>query len=123
MPFPDLIAAGFTNAEDSKKFDMEPIDPSMQYQAEGGVNISRKRFTRDPGFKITTGFTNLSDSDNTILQNYYVGLSGGSVSFNYIHPTTGVTYNVRFSKPFKSKYAGMGGTFKWDVDNITLQTV
>jgi hypothetical protein len=123
MPFPDLTAMGFSNKEDSSKFGFDPVDPSMTYQTEGGVFISRRRFTRDPGYTITTGFTNISQTDMNHLNDFYKSVFGGSVAFNYVHPTTAVTYSVRFVKTWKSSYVGIGSGFRWNVDNINLQTV
>lgn len=123
MPFPDLIAQGMVSGEDSSKFNEERIDPSIQYQTEGGVYLSRPRYTRDPGVTITTGFTHITDADKTLLDNYYVAQRGGSNSFTYNHPISNSSLHVRFLKPYKAQYTGIGGSHWWDITDLTLQTV
>ncbi len=125
MPFPDLNTSGFTSGEDSSKFSCTPIDPSLSYETEGGLAISRRRFTRDPGYIITTGFTRIPNSDKLLLDTYYQSVSGGSYQFNYTHPVDGTTLVVRFEsgKVYKTKYVGLGGIHYWDIDEITLRTV
>lgn len=123
MPFPDLISQGMVAKEDSAKFSEQRIDPSIQYQTEGGVYLSRPRYTRDPGTSIVTGFTNISEADKELLDNYYIAQRGGSNSFSYTHPTTNQTLQVRFLKPYKAQYTGMGGYHRWDITELNLQTV
>jgi hypothetical protein len=123
MPFPDLITAGMVAREDSSKFIDERVDSSIQYQTEGGVYLSRPRFTRDPGRVITTGFTYITEADYQLLDAYYTSMRGGSLQFSYTHPTSNVTLQVRFLKPYKAQYVGMGGHHHWDINDLQLQTV
>lgn len=123
MPFPVLISSGFTAKEDSAKFSVEPIDQSIQYETEGGVFLSRPRNTRDPGEIITTGFTDITDSDYNKLLAFYKQMRGGSDTFTYVHPVSEVNMTVRFHKPFKAKYSGAGIRKRWDINDLTLRTL
>jgi len=123
MPFPGLNATGFTALEDSKYFSDVPVDPAMTQEIEGGWEVSRPRYTRAPARVITTGFTDITDAQKTLLFNYYAAMRGGSASFSYLNPVSGETMTVRFAKPPKAEYAGMGGTHRWDIKNIELKQV
>ena len=124
MPIPGLTSLGFTAQEDSKYFALEPVDPAIQYETEGGVFISRPRNTRDPGVIITTGFTDITQADLDKILAFYGSVKGGSSSFQYVHPVTSVSYIVRFHGGVpKAKYVGAGSRKRYDVTEIRLRTV
>jgi hypothetical protein len=124
MPFPTLEANGsFLVREDSSQFEEERVDPAIRKEFEGGFVATRPRYTRAPATKITTGFTNMTQTEYAILQSFWDAKRGGSISFTYIHPTTSASLTVRFAAPLKGKYVGMGNTKLWDVHGIQLETV
>ena len=124
MPFPDWIAQGFKGIEDSKYYEDSQDDPSIKYMVDGGLTVTRRRFTRTPARLITTGYTDLSAADKVIIDSFWATLyGGGSNSFTYITPLTNETLTVRFDSVYKVKYAGMGYHFAWDVTDIKLRTI
>lgn len=123
MAFPEIEANGLVAREDSAQFEEEYLNPAIRKEFEGGFVATRPRYTRPPARKITTGFTAISQADYARLVNYWNAKRGGSVSFPYIHPTTGETLTVRFVEPLKAKYQGMGQTRLWDIHGIVLETV
>jgi hypothetical protein len=123
MPFPQLQALGFTASEDSSKFSETPVDPAIRGEFEGGFISTRPRFTRPDLEVITTGFTDISDADWRRLRDFYRAARGGSSSFYYIHPVTDELLTVRFLKPLKASYVGMGGNHRWDIGDLELEIV
>jgi hypothetical protein len=123
MPFPTLISAGFTDAEDSQFFQDNPVDASIKFETQGGLTITRKRYTRNPPRVITTGFSMITQANYTLLLNLWEAQGGGSWSFAYTHPTTGENLTVRFDKEWKAEYKGAGTTFLWTISEITLRTL
>ena len=124
MPFPEMNSSlGFAETEDSQYFEESSTDPTLRLETDGGYVLTRPRFTRKPRKLITTGFSFISESSKNIIQAYYDAKRGGSESFPYLHPTTGVTLTVRFKSPPKFKYVGFGYLRAWDVKSIELEQV
>lgn len=123
MPIPALTALGFTNAEDSSKYIETPIDPVLAKETEGGLIITRRRFTRNPGMDISFAYTDLNDTDKQILDAFYKSVFGGVEAFIYTHPITDISILVRFKSPYSAQYIGLGGYHRWDVANVNLRTV
>jgi hypothetical protein len=123
MPFPTLITMGFTALEDSKYFQDTPIDASLSYETDGGLLITRRRYTRGAGRNIVTGFTALSQANKALLDTFYANQGGGSAQFTYVHPLTNENLQVRFSGEYKTAYKGRGGLWIWDVTDIKLRSV
>lgn len=124
MSFPDLTAAGFTAVEDSQYFQTERISGAQTYETDGGVFLVRKRFTRNPGSFITTGFTEISDADKQLFDAFYENNAAhGAVQVNYLHPLTGVTLQVYFSEttPYTAQYKGWGANKVWTLTDIRLR--
>lgn len=123
MPIPSLTSSGFTALEDSSKFSRDPVDQGIQYHTEGGVFLSRPRNTRDPGVVFTTGWTNISAANFAKLEVFYKSVHGSSYQFTYTDPSTSETFSVRFLKPYKSTYTGVGAYKRWDINEVSMQTV
>ena len=122
MPFPALIALGLTAKEDSQYFTDAPIDGSIKYETEGGLIVTRRRFTRNAGRHIVTGYSFMSQADKTILDRFFVSMGGGAMTFAYNHPTTGESLTVRFESEYKTIYKGIGSNFMWEVTDIKLRS-
>lgn len=123
MPFPGLTSLGFTAKEDSKYFTETQTDPTIRGEYEGGFVVTRPRFTRVPPRVITTGFSDLTDTQKQLLFTYYENMRGGAISFTYNHPVTNAAMTVRFREPFTAKYVGVGTTYRWDVADIKLEQI
>ena len=122
MSFPALNALGFNGGEDSHYFSDNPIDGAMRFETEGGLVITRKRFTRAAGRHIVTGFTEITVANKVLFDNFFVSQGGGAQSFTYIHPLTGEYLNVRFEGEYKTTYTGLGSDITWDITDIKLRS-
>ena len=78
MPFPDLQAAGFSALEDSQFFQDTPISGAITYETDGGIFMARRRFTRNPGRNLVTGFTEISNADKLKLDAFFAGSGWGA---------------------------------------------
>lgn len=123
MPFPALTALGFTSSEDSQYFQDVPINGAMKYEVDGGLLITRRRFTRNAGLNIVTGFTDIPVSDKILLDQFIFSLGGGAAETTYVHPLTGVTWNIRFSEdpPYSCQYTGWGSDRVWTITDLKLR--
>lgn len=119
MPFPIGIAA----LEDSKYWNETPGDASISKEVDGGLYVSRRRFTRKAPRDMTTGFTAMSDSDYRALMAFYESVGGGADSWTYTHPLTGEAITVTFVGTIAAQYAGIGSSKMWNVTQIKLRTV
>jgi hypothetical protein len=122
MPFPALTALGFIAKEDSAAFDHQMVDPAIKKEIEGGFVISRRRFTRTVWI-YSTGFTDITQADKLLWDQFLASVGGGSASFMYTDPTTSASMAVRFKEIPVAKYAGLGTNFRWDIKPIKLETV
>lgn len=111
MPNP---AYPFNDIQDSKFFGEMPEDPAVRVEIEGGYEITRPRFTRSPRRVYTSGHTMLTNAQKLTLSAFWDTVKGGSVVFDWTHPTTAVVYAVRFTKQVTFKYVGVGGVHYWD---------
>lgn len=109
--------------EDSSYFTESREDPTIRSKMDGGYMVTRPRHTRTPRRLITTGFTDLPDSDKQALESFYIAVAGGSSIFTYIHPVSGEEIYVRFAAPFTFSYAGVGEAKRWDVRDIKMEEV
>ena len=120
--FTDLVGLGFTAREDSQYFSDIPIDGSVKYELEGGLIMRRKRFTRDAGRHIITGFSFMSQANKTLLDNFFQSMHGSVLSFTYRHPTTGENLRVFFEDAYKTTYQGVSTNIMWHVTDVMLRT-
>lgn len=109
--------------ENSAFFSETREDPTVRTKTDGGYMVSRPKHTRAPRRTISTGFSDLSNTDKETLEDFYDTMSGGAGSFTYIHPTSGVEIYVRFAQPFTVTYAGVGEAQRWDVKDIKLEEI
>lgn len=75
-------------------------DNTIRSPFEAGYEQTRPRYTRmRKTFILKYEF--LTNSDKTTLENFYYQMKGGAGSFNWTHPLTNETYQVRFAEPPK----------------------
>lgn len=111
--------------QDSRFFEEEDENPAIGNEMEGGYVTTRPRFTRSPRRMITTGFSQLNESDRTIFKQFWKDHMGSSLAFFYTHPTTSEVILVRFKLGWKPKwvYVGAGELYRWDLPDIPLEEV
>lgn len=115
--FPNL-----SKGQDAKYYSEKLSDVARKAETEGGYEITRPRFKRRPRKIFSTGFTNISNDDKLILENFWNQVYGGSSAFNWTNPINQTVILVRFDEELDFKYAGIGGIHRWDV-SIKLKEV
>lgn len=87
----------------------------MRADMEGGYVVTRARHTRKPLRIFKIGYTDISNADKVVLDDFYDTVKGGSLVFTWTDPESLLTYSVRFNKGGLSfKYVGMGNNKRWD---------
>lgn len=87
----------------SGSFENDATDPWVQDQAEVGAARRRKRFTRALGqWSFTLLLT--KDEAETLRAFYDTTLDNGVEEFNWLHPVTNISYEVRFGSRPKIKW-------------------
>lgn len=124
MPFPALTALGFSASEDSQYFQDTIINGAMKYETDGGLLVTRRRFTRNAGFNLVTGFTEISIQDKYLLDQFIASLGGGAAATDYVHPLYGTTMSVRFTEdpPYTSQYTGWGSDRVFTITDLKLRS-
>lgn len=110
LTFPTL-----SQGQDSSLFSVETDDPAIKADIEGGYEYTRPRFTRRPRRTFKTGFSDLTEADRTLLDEFYDDVMGGSDSFYWTNPVTSVVTLVRFKDPPTWKYTGIKTRYRWQV--------
>lgn len=105
---------GFSEKEDSRFFKTSQEDSTIRSDTEGGYEHARPRFTRTPRKTYNTGFTLITNSQLETLESFWDDHQGYKI-FTWTHPTRGTTHNCRFTKPFETKYSGVGLQHRYDV--------
>lgn len=118
----DFPPAGMTQGEDSSKLAPTFKDNTVKTQIEGGYVFTRPRTTRKPRRVFKTGFTEITNDDKILLENFFE-MKQCSAPFTWTDWTTGQEYVVRFLEPIKFDYVGVGETKLWNVPQITLEQV
>jgi len=118
-----MTALPLQDKQDSSKLTSEQEDVAERIDVEGGYTITRPKHSRNPRRTFTTGFTELTDAQKGELEAFYQTMKGGSIAFEWTHPTTGVIYSVRFKESLKFSYVGHGETYRWNSGDITLEQV
>lgn len=119
------------SGHDSSKFKETPRDdPAMAPETDGGYVYTRPRYTRATPTVYTLGFTFITGTDKNALISFWKARRGGSEIFEWDHPISGATLNVRFKKGVipDETYVGKGvsgtsGHDRWDVANVVLEEV
>lgn len=100
MDFPVLLAK-VTGLEEQWE------DPGVSSKMEDGSEISMAKFTKSRGtFKVTYNYMSNADY-NTWVNFYRYTCKGISAKFNWVHPVSKITYQVRCVE-FTSAPAVMG---------------
>lgn len=112
---------------DSSKFKETPSeDPALEFDTEGGWDITRPRYMRRPPTVYSLSFTDLSDLEKTQIENLYKNTRGGSdIITDWIHPVTDEAKDVRFKKGSipQFQYRGRGGNHRWDVTSVEIEEI
>lgn len=107
--------------QDSAKYSEVTEDPSMSLETEGGYTYTRPRYTRRPRKTWTIGFTDLTNEEKESLSEFYNTVKGGSEAFYWTHPIDKKDIVVRLGSQIKFNYTGVGTTYRWDTDQITIK--
>lgn len=122
MSIPYLTNLGFTAVEDSESFNEKMNDPAIRVESDGGFVVTRSRYTRLPTRVIQTKFKDITNAEKAHIMSLYNAMRGGSNSFQYIHPTTGESLEVRFIEGLQFDHKGFTNHPRWDV-TLKLETV
>jgi phage-related protein len=106
---------GFVEKEDSRFFSVVFEDNTIRADTEGGYETSRPRFTRRTRKTFTTGFTEMSQDDYAIIEEFWEEF-GGSKAFAWVNQTNGITYSTRFTKAPTISYVGVGSYRAYNVE-------
>lgn len=115
-----VFPANLAKVQDSQFFAVEQEDNAIKGETDGGYVSARPRHTRKPRKTFTTGYTDISHAHYLEAIAFYEKVGTYKV-FTYVDRTTGVTYRVRFDKPPKWSYKGMGVAKIWSCSGITLK--
>lgn len=115
-----VFPADMAKQQDSKYFAVDQEDNAIKGETDGGYIHARPRHTRRPRKTFTTGWTDVSHATYLNAQAFYDAVGTWKV-FTWVDPTTGVTYRVRFDKPPKWSYSGMGVAKIWTCSGVSLK--
>ncbi len=115
-----VFLASLAKAQDSKYFSVEQEDNAVKGETDGGYVHARRRHTRPPRKTFTTGWTDIGHDLYLEAIEFY-NLVGTWNVFTYVDKTTNLTYRVRFDKPPKWGYTGMGSAKLWSCTGVTLK--
>lgn len=115
-----VFPVNLAKVQDSKFFTVEQEDNAVKGDTEGGYVNARPRHTRRPRKTFTTGYTCISHAHYLEAIAFYEVVGTWKV-FTYVDKTTGVTYRVRFDKPPKWTWNGIGIAKIWTSAAITLK--
>lgn len=91
-------------------------------EMDGGYVISRPRFTRAPRRTWNFRFVEMRDTDKKALEDFWKLVKGSSNGFDWQHPISKTTINVRFGPDMKLRFKriGFGKINIWESDTVTL---
>lgn len=115
-----IFPARLAKIQDSKFFSVEQEDNAIKGETDGGYINARPRHTRRPRKTFTTGYTDIAHADYLLAIEFYNQVGTWKV-FTYVDRTTNVTYRVRFDKPPKWTWGGVGVAKFWTSASITLK--
>lgn len=106
------------------EWDNPAIDPSNS-DTDGGYQITRPLYTRDPPRTWTFKYSDLGQADHDALETFWNTVKGSSVAFNWRHPVSAELVNVRFSKDFKLQLlrVGIGTNHRYQSNTISITEV
>ena len=119
----DFPPGSLVSKEDSSQRTDTVADPAMRQEMDGGYVITRPRFTRRPRRSFQTGFTDITDAEKVLLEDFWDAHKGGSNSFTWTDPVSNVTRTVRFKSGAAYQYAGHGPTRRWNATGVVLEEV
>jgi len=102
-----------------------PEEPYSETQAEysdlkspveAGYKVTRQRFTRTPKtYKVL--YKNMTDADYTLLV-AFITAQGTTGNWNWTHPTTAATHDVRFVKRPELKRVGLVWSMECELEEV-----
>lgn len=92
---------------------------------EGGYVISRPKFTRAPRRTWTFNYVEMSDAEKKKLSDFWILVKGSSAAFDWKHPISGLTINVRFAADMKMNFKriGFAGTNVWESETVQIEEI
>lgn len=94
---------------DQDGYTEKPPNPTIRTSMDAGVAKTRRRFSS--GVRPITGTMILTNAERQILDDFYVSdLAHGSLSFDWINPTSGLVASVRFVEP--PDYSAFGAAYQ-----------
>jgi phage-related protein len=112
----DFPPVGMLNGEDSAKFSIDLGDNTVSSKMEDGYEISRPRSTRRPRKKYNSGFTDISDAERVLIENFYEQEAAATANaFSWTEPTSQQELIVRFAERIKFEYVGYGANHRWNL--------
>lgn len=89
----------------------------LKSEFEGGYVQTRARYTRVRR-RFTIAYSQLSNADKTLIDNFIDTVNGGADYFNWTHPQSSTVYVVRFQSPPNFNYTSYG---RWSCNFILEQ--
>lgn len=115
----------FSKELDASSFKESSENPVHADEMEGGYVVTRAKFTRAPRRAFMFKHADLSNAEKDSLQSFWNDRKGGAGAFNWTHPVSGQTINVRFAPDMELEFerTGYGTNHRWDSSEITLREV
>ncbi len=116
---------------DQKTYKEQAENPAIITPQEGGYDITRPRHTRRPRRYFVFRYRHLTNAEKELLQQHWDAVRGGSEAFEWIRPTDGQSFLVRyhemekgidFSYEVYEEHAGVVN-HRWDTGDIMLKEV
>jgi hypothetical protein len=107
---------------DSAQFSEKRADIASASSSEDDYEFTRPRHTRAPGRTWQVAYRELTAADYNTLNAFWDTVKSGAIMFNWVNPSNGVSYIVRFKGEMEWTYVGVGATKRWDC-RFTLKQV
>lgn len=120
---PNLGASADQTKEDSSKFKQTSVNNAVRDVTEGGYSINRARYKQPRKRLFETGFTNLTDNQKKIIENFEVSVNGTIDPFYWRNPQTKELILVQLVQPLSFVYSGSGKAKRWNIHDIKLREV
>lgn len=112
---------GFTEKEDAQFYGIKYEDDTISSKMEMGIERTRSRFTKPPSRIYTTGFTEISQADFDLLEEFWEEYRKAKI-FTWTNPADQKTHSVRFAEVPSVAYSGVGPHRSYTVE-VSLKQV
>ena len=106
---------GFSEKEDAGYYSVSYEDNTVRSNMEGGYDTSRPRFTRKMRKTFITGFSDITQADFEIIEEFWLQFGGHRV-FTWTDPTNQIDYSARFTRQPNITYTGIGPHRSYNVE-------